>query len=209
MLVFVDESGDAGLEIEKGATNLFHVALVLFQDGEAAIACDTRIAKLREELGFRPDFEFHFNKLSKKHRIRFLQTVASYDWFYFTITINKKKLYGPGFKISGSFYKYVVGLVFNNAKPHLSNAHVIIDGKDSRRFQKQLATYLRKKMNDDKRCAISKVKIQKSESNSLIQLADMVVGATARSFKKDSKDYNAYRLIIAHREIYSQIWPRK
>lgn len=47
MLVFVDESGDPGLKIDKGSSPLFIVALVLFEDNEDAKACDTRIDLLR------------------------------------------------------------------------------------------------------------------------------------------------------------------
>jgi hypothetical protein len=35
----------------------------------------------------------------------FLAAVAGFDWFYFSIVVNKRKLTGPGFKFKESFYK--------------------------------------------------------------------------------------------------------
>ncbi len=40
MLVFIDESGDTGLKIDKGSSKYFVIALVIFEDHEEAIACD-------------------------------------------------------------------------------------------------------------------------------------------------------------------------
>jgi len=208
MLVFVDESGDPGLETERGASELFHVVTVIFADPDEALACEKRIDQLRSELGLKPEFEFHFNKLSGKLRKRFLQTVAPYNWFYLVVTINKKKLWGGGFQFAKSFYKYAVKLVFLNASRFLENATVVIDGRDSRHFRKQLAAYLRQQINVPEATRITKVKVQRSCANTLLQLADMVVGAVARSFRKDKKDRLAYKRVISHRELHSQVWPK-
>jgi hypothetical protein len=49
--------------------------------------------------------------------------------------INKKNLFGPGLQFPDSFYKYAVNLVFQNAKPYLSDATILIDGSGDRKFQ--------------------------------------------------------------------------
>ena len=59
MLVFIDESGDPGLKIEKGSSRFFSVSLVIFEDKEEALACDQRITLLKRELGWEEDSEFH------------------------------------------------------------------------------------------------------------------------------------------------------
>ena len=209
MLVFIDESGDPGLKLDSGSSDYFIVTLVAFEDSEEALAADQRIQLLKRELGFSPEFEFHFNKLKGSFREAFLSAVASYDFFYFSIVINKAKLKGPGFKFKESFYKYTCGLVFENAKPYLDNATVVIDGSGSREFRRQLASYLRKRVNETKGDgrSIGKVKIQDSHRNNLLQMADMVCGAIARSYK-EKDDAKTYRGLISHREIYVQFWPK-
>ena len=182
MLMFIDESGDAGLKLESGSSKYFIVGLVAFEDHDEAQAADSRIELLKRELGFPPHFEFHFNGMKPVHRQQFLEALAPYDFFYFGIVINKPKLKGPGFQYKESFYKYTCGLVFENAKPRLNNAIVVIDGSGSKDFRQQLKNYLRKRLRDDSgRCFIKKIKTQNSRSNNLLQLADMVAGAIARS----------------------------
>ncbi len=184
--------------------------MVAFEDNEEAQAADDRIELLRRELSFRPNSEFKFNKLSQVIRERFLREVVSYYFFYLSIVINKAKLNGPGFKVKESFYKYTCGLVFENAKPYLTEATVVIDGSGSKEFKRQLATYLRKRVNGEKGNFrhIKKIKLQDSTSNNLLQLADMVCGAVARSYKKDVDDGGLYRKIISAREISVRFWPR-
>ena len=112
-------------------------------------------------------------------------------------------------RVPDSFYKYTCGLVFQNAKPFLHDAIVVIDGSGGREFRTQLSTYLRKRVNDagDARKFVRKVKVQDSDRNLLLQLADMVCGATARSYTKP-EEKGRYRRIISHREIQVQFWPK-
>lgn len=98
MLVFIDESGDPGLKLGSGSTDYFIVTLVVFEDNDEATATDQRIDLLKRELGFPAGFEFHFNKVKGTIREAFLSAVASFEFFYFSIVINKAKLNGPGFK---------------------------------------------------------------------------------------------------------------
>lgn len=95
-------------------------------------------------------------------------------------------------------------LVFESAKPHLDQATVVIDGSGSREFRRQLGSYLRKRVNEPSGSRfIRKVKVQDSQSNNLLQLADMVCGAIARSHTH-KEDAQRYRRLIGHREIYVQ-----
>jgi hypothetical protein len=204
MLVFIDESGDAGLKTGKGSSRYFVIILVSFEENEEATACDQRIELLKRELKLSQGAEFKFSKLRKDQRLKFFEAVAPYAFFYFAIIVNKEKLYGDGFKIKESFYKYACSLVFENAKPYLREAIIVIDGSGSREFKRQLKTYLRKKIGTN---IIKKVKIQSSHSNNLLQLADMAAGAVYRSFSKKS-DKEVYRKVIKAKEIYAQFWPK-
>lgn len=209
MLCFIDESGDPGRKIGKGSSPTFTITLVIFQDRDEANLCDSKIDDLRKELSLPSDYEFHFVDCSDRKRIKFFECVSQFDFFYLSITINKALLYGEGFKFKDSFYKYTCGLVFENAKPYLENATVVFDGSGSRKFKQQLQTYLKKRVNESESKKLKKIKIQTSHTNNLIQLADMVCGAIAYSFKKKKKNGEKYRDIISHREIYCQVWPKR
>ena len=209
MLVFIDESGDPGLKIESGSSRFFTIGLVLFEDREEATACDQRIELLKRELGWDTKSEFHFKKNSDRVRTAFLAAVSPYNFFYYGIVINKdpKKLFGDGFKNKDSFYKYACGLIFQNAKDKLRDAIVVVDKSGSLDFRNQLATYLRRKVNADQRL-IRSVKMQRSEGNNLLQLADYVASVINRSISNERKNADEFRRLIAPRELYVQIWPK-
>lgn len=210
MLVFIDESGDPGLKIEKGSSRFFVISLVVFEGKNEALACDQKINLLKKELGWNENDEFHFKRNSDKARRAFLQAVAPYNFFYYGIAINKdpKKLWSDGFKDKKSFYKYTCGLVFQNAKDKLENSTVVIDESGSLDFKRQIAKYLRKRINEKNNRLIKKVKMQRSCSNNLLQLADYVASVINRSIQNRKKYSVEYRKIIAHREIYVQVWPK-
>jgi len=208
MLLFIDESGDPGREIDRGSSKYFIVALLAFENHNDASAVDERIDLLRVEMGLTDHFEFHFNKMKPGQRKQFLSAIAPYKFMYWGIVINKAKLSAQEVHFKQSLHKYACGLVFENAKPRLSNTIVVIDGTVSKDFRQQLKTYLSRRLKDDSgRCLIKKLKVQDSKKNNLLQLADMVVSSLARVYgaKRDSSDY---RKLIAHREVQVELWPK-
>ncbi|MEI6511222.1 MAG: DUF3800 domain-containing protein [Candidatus Uhrbacteria bacterium] len=211
MLVFIDESGDTGLRLEQGSSRYFAVSLVAFDDSGDATACDQRIQLLKRELGWVGETEFHFKRNSNRVRQAFLRAVAPYNFFYYGIVVDKDpgKFWSEGFKNKAAFYKYVCGLVFENARHRLHDAIVVIDRSGEQDFQRQLASYLREKMERDPGVRILKqVKMQRSESNNLLQLADYVASIICRSVHNDQQDGDEFRRVIAHREISVQVLPK-
>lgn len=204
MLVFIDESGDTGLKLEKGSSRYFVISLILFEEHEEAIACDKRIELLKRELRLKG--EFKFSKLNIDKRTAFFNAMLPYSFFYFGIIINKdlQKLSGSGFRVKESFYKYTCSLIFENAKPHLKDAIVVIDGNGSKDFRMRLQDYLKRKVGSG---VIKKIKIQDSKQNNLLQLADMVVGAIHRNLS-NKIDKNAYRKLLTTKEFNVQMWPK-
>jgi hypothetical protein len=208
MLIFIDESGDSGLKVHAGSSKYFVVALVGFEDHNEVLAVDERISLLRKEQRLPDNFEFHFNKLKPGYRRTFLATVARYNFFYLAVVMNKANLAGHEFDLNESLYKYACGLIFENAKSRLSNAIVVIDESGSKNFKSELKRYLVRRLKDDSgKCFIKKIRTQDSSKNNLIQLADMIVGAVARSFS-GKKDADECRNLITHREINVEVWPK-
>lgn len=209
MLVFVDESGDTGLKLSEGASALFTVALVVFEENDEAEAAGARIALLRRELRKSADFEFHFKANSDSVRRAFLEAVARYNFFYFGFVINKAALYVDTLLTTEAFYNYACGLIFESAKPYLDDAVVKIDASGGRKFQRQLTSYLKTKINTPGATGqrISSISAKDSRGSNMLQLADMVCGAIARSHRGDKAEADQFRKIIKHREISVQVLP--
>lgn len=199
MLVFIDESGDAGFKFDKGSSTHFVVALVLFSDKNEALKADNHISEIRKQLNLHSEFEFHFHKLRKRFWEHFFIEIKSFDFQYFGIVIDKTKIDASRFSSSQLFYNFACELVCLKAKENLLQATVVIDGKKSREFKTKLGNYLKKNVNDKDSGVfhIKKVKMQDSAKNNLLQLADMICGTIARSFKNTEN----YRQIIIEKEV--------
>ena len=205
MLVFVDESGDCGMNRKVGSSALFVVTAVLFFENIDANICDEAIKKLKEECLKKR--EFKFNKCSNDLRRKFFSHIDGKDFLYVAFVFNKAKMYGPGFKFKDPFYKYCCKLLFESAKSYLKEATITIDRSGDRTFRKQLENYLKNKINIESQ-TIKKVKTEPSHSNNLLQLADMVCGAVARSYNRTKRDSTDFRGMISSHEAGINIWPR-
>ena len=210
MLVFIDESGDPGRKILNGSSTHFVIGLVTFGDNDDALECDQRIDHLREELGLPPTYEFHFSKNSKRIREAFLDAVSPFHFFYHVFALNKDpdKLVGPGFDVKASLYKYAARITFENARPFLSDANVIIDRSGDKKFRDELAIYLRRRIRDENdKSLIRKLKLQDSSKNNLLQLADYVASSSNRAIcgRPDGVEYR--RKYLGHHEISFRVWP--
>ena len=124
--------------------------------------------------------------------------------------INKRKLYSQGFRVRDSFVKCAMKYVFTTVAKHLRDAKVVVDSNGDRNFRRTLQSYLKREIRPDGRTSpIKKVASKPSDRDNLIQLADMVCGAIARSFDGTAENAACYRdtLRPAH-ELNVQFWPR-
>lgn len=205
MLVLIDESGDCGLKFGKGSSDLFVCVAVVFSDAFSADACDRAISGLRFQLRRSPAFEFHFSESSDRVRDAFFRTVNHETFKYAGFVVDKRKLYGDRFTDPKEVYEFSVGIVCEQVRPLLDNSKIIIDENGDADFKFRLAKSLKRQMtNQDGSCAIKKVTMERSHSNNLVQLADMISGALMRSC--NSRD-DRFRDLIRGREKFVQSWP--
>ena len=206
MLVFVDESGDTGMKLGRGSSEYFVVTAVRFAENSEALRCDERIASLRAELRVTP--EFHFANTSHKKRLAFLDAVNQFDFTFNSVVFNKRRLYGPAFRYKRSFYKAAVNYTFQNILEHLDHAKVVLDKTGDKDFTRSMQSYLKRQTRrTDGTPRIKKVSSEDSKKNNLLQLADMLCGAVARSFLRTKKEARAYRSAVSQREEHVQYWP--
>lgn len=212
MLVFVDESGDPGMKLDKGSSPFFVITTVVFRDRSEAQKCDDGISALRAELKLSPKKEFHFNKDGDAIRDAFFGCIAKYSFSYSAIVLNKGRVTGPGFQFKDSLYKYTVRLAFENIFHQLCGATIVFDRCGGREFNQQLKNYLRKRINEkagnSDHGKVKKVKDESSATNNLLQMVDMVCGAVSRCYSSQHPGRARYRTMIRKRENTVQVWPR-
>ena len=206
MRVFVDESGDSG--IKQGASEYFVVTLVLIEEGDVP-ALEACIRQTREALGRTERFEFHFKDNSDNIRTIFFQAIIGHQFQYFACVVNKTDYYAAGQSSGQEFYRWVCEKVFEQAKPFLLEARVVLDKRSEREFCRTMEARLKQALNskDSEVKAIRSVTTADSHRTDLLQLADMICGAVARSYRADRSEPAKYRKMIKHREYSVQMLP--
>jgi len=208
MLVFIDESGDAGFKLNKGSSPVFVIALIIFDDELDAEETALTIKKYRREIGKKDFFEFKFNKLDRELRLGFLREVKTCKFRCRAIVFKKSVMYSPTLRGSkDKFYSYAVKLVLEHNGDTIKNAKIRIDGLGEQAFRNSLTRYLRSNLNSSRKKVIENLRFRDSKNDVLIQLADMVVGAIKRSYDADKNDNQDYRVVIKKR--IEDVWEFK
>ncbi len=198
MLVFIDDSGDAGFKLDKGSTEFFIISLVIFDDNLEAEKIAVAIKELRRELKFSDQAEFKFFKSRKDVRVKFLQTVNQFKFKIRSLVIDKKLIKSDNLKNNkNSFYSYVIKTALQYSNNSILNAKIRIDGSGDKVFRKNFLSYLRRQLNSKDRCIMANCKLVDSKKDVLIQLADMVAGSVRRSYDNSVTDSKLYKSIIS------------
>ena len=198
MLIFIDESGDAGFQMNKGSSKTFTVALVIFDDELDAEDAAIKIKQLRTELKRSNNFEFKFNKANKEFRLLFLNHIKDLNFRVRALVFQKDLIYSKNLRSSKEkFYNYALKSVLEKNSNTIENAKIRIDASSDKIFKNNLKVYLRQQLNNNKRKILKNIKFKDSKKDVLIQLADMIVSSISRSYetsKSDSQDYiNIFR----------------
>lgn len=203
MLVFIDESGDPGFKVEKGASPVFVLTMVVFDTSDDAQATAEIIAQ--SEARRRHKGEFKFNKCRDEIRDLYFRDVVRGNFHVRAVVVEKSVIYSARLQTDKEvFYGYFVKAMMRNDNGMLNNARVVIDGSGDREFRQNLAAALRRKIQSG---AVKKVTFKDSANDCLVQLADMCAGAIARSYREDRKSADRWRKALAPR--IDDIWSFK
>jgi hypothetical protein len=203
--VLIDESGCPGFKLTKGSTPYFVVGMVIFNDFFHAEAASKTITDLRQSLNINP--EFKFSKTHPSIKDRFFDEICQHHFEIRALVVDKSNIYSHKLRNdTDSFYNYFIRTLMQYDNNTLQNASIKIDGSGDKEFKKALNSYLRKYIGEHK---IKKFKFTDSRKDNLIQLADMVVGAIARSYSETRKDADRWLNVLKKRGKVRNIWDFK
>ena len=190
MLVFIDESGDPGFQIQKGSSPVFVIALVIFDDELEAEKCAVAIKELKRKLKFPDDVEFKYNKSRTKVTKVFLETASKYKFRIRGIVVTKDKIKSLNLKTDKEkFFNYFVRMVLRNNAGTIKNAKLRLDRRGERLVRNELRSYLSRELDNKKNHIFKNFKFVDSKENVLIQLADMVAGSMAAYYRNKDKQF--------------------
>ena len=196
-LVFIDDSGDPGFKVDKGATSHFVIACVIFEDSLVAEETAVAIKKYRRNLGFSDRTEFKFTRSRNVIKKGFLKVVSKFNFKIRVIVVDKSVINSEELQTShDSFYNYFTKQVLFHSKGALHNARIRLDGHGNKLFKRNLSTYLRKELNGKNKKIMKNMRLVDSKKDVLIQMADMIAGAIRRSYDTRKTENKNYRKII-------------
>jgi len=196
-LVFIDDSGDPGFKVDKGATSHFVIACVIFEDSLVAEETAVAIKKYRRNLGFSDRTEFKFTRSRNVIKKGFLKVVSKFNFKIRAIVVDKSVINSEELQTShDSFYNYFTKQLLFHSKGALHNARIRLDGHGNKLFKRNLSTYLRKELNGKNKKIMKNMRLVDSKKDVLIQMADMIAGAIRRSYDTRKTENKNYRKII-------------
>jgi Protein of unknown function (DUF3800) len=199
MLVFIDESGDPGFKLHKGSSPIFVAAMVIFENSEDAKATESIIRLAMQRMSVSP--EFKFNKSKDQIRDDFFHSVRNCPFTVRAIVVRKDLIRSTNLKTKKeTFYQYFVRSMMENDNGILDGAKVIIDGSGDREFKQKLKSNMKRNLGG----RLSEIRFSNSESDVLVQLADMCAGAIARSYRPDRPNRWRWRKMLASR--INDVW---
>lgn len=198
MIIFIDESGDAGFKIQKGSSEFFVIALVIFDDESEAEKTAEKIKDINGILGKKSNYEIKFNKLERFERITYFKMIKSCKFRIRSVIVQKEYISSKDILINNkSYYTFFLSQLLRHNKNTIKKAKLRLDGSGKGRFKNELTVSLRQELNKNGKAKImSEIKLIDSKSSVLIQLADMVAGSIHRYYQKDKNDSEIYRNII-------------
>jgi hypothetical protein len=199
--VFLDESGDPGFKIKSGSSPIFCLAGVVFRDTEAMLDTERAMKDLKRNLGLKNSHEFHFNHATPQIRKHFCETISTLPFGVRALVVDKNVIYEDSImrRSPEYFYNFITRMLIEHNFSSVPGARIRIDGNTNR----PLKTYIQKNLNKD-RNIVQDIRFKDSKITPLIQLADMVVGAIARSYKPEKRDHLELRRILKPR--IEDIW---
>jgi len=194
--LYIDDSGDAGFH--NSNTDQLIIAAVIVVDEENKKLLGDAIDLFRRRLGWVDLHEFKFNKTEKDILVRLINFIKGFDFKAYVVVLDKSKVdlsKAPKGKVS--VYNHILKeLLF---KVSTNNQIVTIDGKHGKKHDKQIRVYLRQNLRENG-FGSSSIRFVDSRKDSLVQLADIVAGAVARSYK-DKPDSQKYLKLLGSKII--------
>ncbi len=186
---FADEFGNNSFDFESQGTH-FIVATVICKN-ENLEKLQNDIDEIRRKHNFQTG-EMKSSGVGPNHlrRRRILQDIAKLDISIYAVIVDKRQLFGQGFGIKKSFYKYLNNLLYKELYRTFPRLELFVDEHGGNDFMREFKNYV-EKHHERNLFTGSDFNIQNSQQSYFIQLADFVAGSLGYIFDETKKSENS------------------
>jgi hypothetical protein len=195
VIAFADEFGNNSFDFEKQGSHFIIASVIMNEDELSEI--QVQLEEIRKK--FFQTGEIKSSKVKHNHnrRILILRELKKVNFSVYAVVIDKRKLYGEGFKYKQSFYKYLNGILYKELYRTFPQLELKVDEHGGNDFMRSFKKYVEKN-HIRNLFAGSDFHIQKSHNDLGVQLADMMAGTLGYIFdelKKSDKSPEFVELI--------------
>ncbi|MBQ7112240.1 MAG: DUF3800 domain-containing protein [Thermoguttaceae bacterium] len=184
---FVDESGSHGWDFDKDGNSRFFVVTAIIVESDDVANLREEVEKVRKQ--FFQTGEIKSSKIGKNNNRRknILNAVIPLPFKIFAVVFDKSKMLDyRGLHYKTSFYKFLNNIVHKELSCAFANLTVVADEIGGSDYMQSFSAYV--KANEKKRdlLGVFKFVFQNSAQDVLIQLADLIAGTLAASYRPDN-----------------------
>lgn len=196
-LIFIDDSGDPGFKTKRGASRLFVIACIIFNDHIDAEFASASLKMLKKQLGWKQEREFKFHRATEEQKSAFFQSLKSLNFHVYATIVDKSLIIKPPIKKSDSFYQEIILRTLHNIN-EMNNAIIFLDGKTSKNYRNRSVAKIRQSLNKNTRRMIQ-FRLKDSRNDILIQLADMIAGSIRVKYDPEKSIKTDYLRLIKNK----------
>jgi len=195
VIAFADEFGNNSFDFDTQGSHFIIASVIMNQDELSEI--QVQLEEIRKR--FFQTGEIKSNKVKNNHnrRILILKKLKKVNFSVYAVVIDKRKLFGEGFRYKKSFYKYLNGILYKELYRTFPQLELKVDEHGGNDFMLSFKKYVEKN-HIRNLFAGSDFQIQKSHNDLGVQLADMMAGTLGYIFdelKKSDKSSEFLELI--------------
>lgn len=184
VIAFADEFGNNSFDFENQGSHFIIASVIMNQDELPEI--QEQLESIRKKYFQTGEIKSSKVKYNHKRRILILKKLQSINFSVYAVVIDKRKLFGEGFKFKQSFYKFLNGILYKELYRTFPQLELKVDEHGGNDFMRSFKKYVEKNHIRNLFTG-SEFNIKKSHNDLGVQLADFMAGTLGYIFDENKK----------------------
>lgn len=184
VIAFADEFGNNSFDFENQGSHFIIASVIMNQDELSEIK--EQLESIRKKYFQTGEIKSSKVKYNHKRRILILNELKSINFSVYAVVIDKRKLFGEGFKFKQSFYKFLNGILYKELYRTFPQLELKVDEHGGNDFMRSFKKYVEKNHIRNLFTG-SEFNIKKSHNDLGVQLADFMAGTLGYIFDENKK----------------------
>lgn len=195
VIAFADEFGNNSFDFDTQGSHFIIASVIMNVDESEKI--QNQLEQIRKRYFQTGEIKSQKVKHNHKRRLLILNDLKAINFTIYAVVIDKRKLFGEGFRYKKSFYKYLNGILYKELYRTFPQLELKVDEHGGNDFMRNFKKYVEKN-HIRNLFSGSEFSIQKSHNDLGVQLADFIAGTLGYIYddlKKNDRSSEFYDLL--------------